>query len=56
MESVLPLVWIMTWSDVTRPGKRFAQMVTLSIAAKSVLEVSETKAVQEVISWPSFKG
>jgi len=50
MESVLPLVWIMTWSDVARPGKRFAQMATLSIAAESALEVSEMKAVQEVIS------
>ena len=50
MESVMPLVWIMTWSDVTRPGKRFAQMVTLPIVAESVLEVSEMKAVQEVRS------
>ena len=56
MPSVLPVVWIMMWSEVTRPGNMLAQTLTALTILLPILEVSEIKTVQKLSSSPSFRG
>jgi hypothetical protein len=56
IEEVPDEVWIMTWSEVTRPGKRFAWMFTPAIDVAEAFEASEMKMVHIERACPSLRG
>ena len=49
-------VWIMTWSEVTRPGNRLAFTRTPAMDVGVPFVASEMKTVQMDRTRPSFSG
>lgn len=56
MHSMLLFVWIMIWSEVTRPGNKLACTNTDGITVASDWDASDMKAVQMERTRPSLNS